>query len=523
MADAPAAGCGATGPNAIGGNGGADASVPPAGARARVTGAGAADVTRHLTDLEAAADWPALAAAFEAAPASARTPRGILAYIYAAVALGDAALVERATLAAVGATLPRRDRVLAARRLAGGGHGNAALATLLADPDIFRDDGVLTPLGPTLRLVRGALTDSTLQMAMQTVWQRFANLAEVAPVATEFAYPPAAPLPGGAAGFTLDIRYSDPAMAEESRALRRLDTAFRATLAHDREPTVRAWQDVFVNASGQVWTPDRRVIRTHRWPLLPQSRAAMAKAPRIPEAVFAFAEGSNFYHWYAEWLPALAWYPPGLSPPIPLLQPPGAPAFVAESLALAFGEAPPVVETGRAVHVGRLLTMPAGLAWLTRFETYRPMLARIAAAVDHGAPGGLPRLLYISRGGEGARPLANEAQVEAALAGLGFRTASFTDMPLARQIALVRGAACIVAPHGAALAHLLTARPGTRVLELLPVTPGWRDPRFNMARLSRVIGHRHMLWLEPAHGAQERWQVDIPAMLGALQDLLAAQ
>lgn len=55
----------------------------------------------------------------------------------------------------------------------------------------------------------------------------------------------------------------------------------------------------------------------------------------------------------------------------------------------------------------------------------------------------------------------------------------------------------------------------------MPVTPGWRNTRFVMTRLSRIVGHRHLLWLEPAHGAQERWQVDIPAMLEPLRGLIA--
>lgn len=481
----------------------------------------AAALTRHLVALEAEADWTAAAEAFEAAPDALRTPRGVLVYVFAAVALADPARIGRATDIAIAAQLPRRDRVNAARRLAGAGHGGAALATLIADPHIFRDDGVLTPLGPTLRLVEDALPDHALRTALRHAWRRFANLADATPAPTEFAYEPATPLPGGAPGFSFEIRYADPSMAAEARALRQLDRQFRATLATDRAPAVRAWHDVYVNDMGQIWTPDRRVIRTHRWPLLRQSRLAMETAPRIPEAIFAFNEASNFYHWYAEWLPSLAWYPPGRTPPIPLLQPAAPPPFIAESLAMAFGEALPLISTGKAVQVGRLLVMPAGLPWLTRFDAYRPLLARIVAAAERAAPGAGPRLLHISRGGAGARPLVNEAEVETALAAEGFETVSFAGLPLARQIALVRGADCIVTPHGAALGHLLTARPGTRVLELIPVAPGWRDPRFNMVRLSRVIGHRHVVWLEPAHGAQERWRVDLPGMLGALRELLA--
>jgi hypothetical protein len=480
----------------------------------------AADLTRRLLALEAAGRWRAAVEAFEAAPAALHTPRAILAYVFAAVALGDAARIEAATQAAIAAKLPRPERVNAARRLAGAGHGNAALATLIADPDIFRDDGVLTALGPTLKLVQAALADTALQSALRVAWRRFVKFTDATPVATEFSYLPAAPLPGGAPGFSLEIRHADRSLTQEARALRRLDRAFEATLAVDREPTVRAWEDVFVNDLGQIWTPDRRVIRTHRWPLVRQSRLAMETAPRMPEAIFGFNEASNFYHWYAEWLPALAWYPPGRVPPIPLLQPGNPPPFIAESLELAFGEGPPLVSIGKAVRVDRLLVMPAGLPWLTRFEAFRPMLDRIAAQAERRAPGGGPRRLFIPRGPKAARPLANEAEVAAALAPLGFESVSFSGLPLARQIALVRGAECIVTSHGAALAHLLTGRPGTRVLELLPVAPGWRDTRFCMVRLSRVIGHRHMLWLEHSRGAQENWRVDLAGMLGALRELL---
>jgi hypothetical protein len=54
------------------------------------------------------------------------------------------------------------------------------------------------------------------------------------------------------------------------------------------------------------------------------------------------------------------------------------------------------------------------------------------------------------------------------------------------------------------------------------VAPGWRDTRFCMVRLSRVIGHRHMLWLEHSRGAQENWRVDLAGLLEALHELLAA-
>ncbi|MBP0462384.1 glycosyltransferase family 61 protein [Roseomonas sp. PWR1] len=472
----------------------------------------------RLAVLEAAADWPGIVAIFEAEAGAAPDAGAVLAFVNAALALGDPQRIAAATLAAIRAELPRQRRVLAARRLAGAGHGAEALATLFADPDILRDDGVLTPMGPTLTVVARALDHPALKLATETAWRRFANLAEPEPRPSPFGFAAAPHLAaGGAPGASFAVFHAGGRMAAEAAEFARLDAQFRATLAQDRAPWVRVWEDVFVNDMGQIWRPDRRLLRTHRWPLLRRSRAAMATAPRLAEAVFAFNEAFNFFHWYAEWLPALAWLPEQRDPPIALLEPPRAPGFVQESLDLAFARPPPRVTVGDAVFVERLYMVPAGAPWLTRLGAYRPLLDRIAAAADADAaraPG--PRRIYLSRRGSAARPMANEAEVEAALAARGYATVRLEEMPLLRQVALLRGAEAVVAPHGAGLAHLLTARPGLAVFELMPVTPAWHAPRFCMARLSRIVGHRHALWLEPAFGAEERWRVEIPPMLEAL-------
>lgn len=480
--------------------------------------AAAEDLAARLAAMEAAADWRGIVAAFDGAAGPPHPPPLVLAYLNAALALGDAGHVAAATLAAIRAEMPRPRRVLAARRLAGAGHGQEALATLLADPNILRDDGVLTPMGPTLTLIAREIGHPALKSAIQTAWRRFANLAEPDHLPTPFGFADAPHMAeGGAPGASFAVFHAGGRMAAEALEFERLHAQFRAILAVDRAPWVRVWENVFVNSMGQIWRPDRRLLRTHRWPLLHRSRAAMATAPRLTEAVFAFNEAFNFFHWYAEWLPALAWMPEGRDPPIALLELPGAPAFVQESLDLAFARPPPRVTVGDAVFVERLYMAPQGALWLTRLGAYRPMLARIEAAADAEAarhPG--PRRLYLSRRGSAARPMANEAEVEAALAARGYETVRMEELPLLRSIALMRGAEAIVAPHGAGLARLLTSRPGLSVFELMPVTPAWHVPRSCMAQLSRVAGHRHAMWLEPAFGAEERWQVDIPPMLDAL-------
>ncbi|MCX2562002.1 glycosyltransferase family 61 protein [Acetobacter farinalis] len=80
----------------------------------------------------------------------------------------------------------------------------------------------------------------------------------------------------------------------------------------------------------------------------------------------------------------------------------------------------------------------------------------------------LPSRFYITReGGHDSRISPEEqAQIETVLARRGFEKVFLERMDLETQIALFRQADCIVAPHGAGLANMVFARPGTRLLEL---------------------------------------------------------
>ena len=79
----------------------------------------------------------------------------------------------------------------------------------------------------------------------------------------------------------------------------------------------------------------------------------------------------------------------------------------------------------------------------------------------------LPRDIYISRSLSRNRPLANESGIEDFLRKRGFSIIHFEKIPFAEQMRLVAGAKRIVAPHGAGLANLVAATPGTRVVEFL--------------------------------------------------------
>lgn len=76
------------------------------------------------------------------------------------------------------------------------------------------------------------------------------------------------------------------------------------------------------------------------------------------------------------------------------------------------------------------------------------------------------RRILVSRRDARRRKIVNEDALRAVLEPRGFETVRFEDLTIAQTASLVSEASHIVAPHGAGLANLIFANPGTRVLEL---------------------------------------------------------
>lgn len=119
----------------------------------------------------------------------------------------------------------------------------------------------------------------------------------------------------------------------------------------------------------------------------------------------------------------------------------------------------------------------------------------MAEAVKQGLPAteqaraNESRRIYISRKEAAHRKVANETELENLLKSHGFETHSFESLDFARQVSLISSAECIVAVHGAALANLIFARSGTKVIEICPVN------RYNtdcFPRISHKLGHQHL-------------------------------
>jgi capsular polysaccharide biosynthesis protein len=165
--------------------------------------------------------------------------------------------------------------------------------------------------------------------------------------------------------------------------------------------------------------------------------------------------------------------------------------------------------------VPRAIVIPD--AFLPGADDPSPLLRDFARDVsnqidDAGSAG--PDAIYVSRRDSAKRPLSNEAEVEQALASLGFSIVTLTGLTFDDQVRLFRGARLIVSPHGAGLANVIFCRPGTRVMELMP---SLRDNRC-MERLSTVCGVNHEVTLSPATGEDSslQWRVDAPRLVRSL-------
>lgn len=123
-----------------------------------------------------------------------------------------------------------------------------------------------------------------------------------------------------------------------------------------------------------------------------------------------------------------------------------------------------------------------------------------------------PRI-YISRKTAAHRKLTNEPELEQCLEAYGFQSCSFDRLSFAEQVRTMRTAECIVTVHGAALANLIFARPGTRVIEICPID------RYNtdcFPRLSNKLGHSHLSVMAPSTRYRQNLKVDMRDMMIAL-------
>ena len=137
--------------------------------------------------------------------------------------------------------------------------------------------------------------------------------------------------------------------------------------------------------------------------------------------------------------------------------------------------------------------------------------------VRGGAAQALQRRVYLDRRAASTRRLTNEAELVDALVSQGVQPVRLEDLSLAKQAHLMRQADLIIAPHGAGLANLAFAQPGTRVLELMPsATLNWC-----YRHLAAVCGLQYDCVLGRSQGlsAWAPWVISPTHVLSALAEM----
>jgi len=247
------------------------------------------------------------------------------------------------------------------------------------------------------------------------------------------------------------------------------------------------------------------------WRVEPRAAAALRGA----HAVLGLIRSdylANWHHWLIEYLPRFF-----------LL------SRFADLAGLPVVMAPPATEAQRqslevlGLDKSRLVTLPPDASMVRPEAAYVPGPIGVHSAVSPRPVAWLAetvverlglrdmaenRLLYVRRGGY-RRAVANEGDLGAALAAMGFRIIVPAEMAFADQVRTYRAARVIVSAHGAGLANTVFCRPGTVVVELTSLAHGER-PSLNMmcANLSAIRGLIHVFAVGRALDAAGNFTID---------------
>lgn len=459
-----------------------------------------------------AARWPELLA-LTADPALVRAhPHLLVLRALAARVLHDPALIADvlARCAAAAPDLPAAVLFGVSREFSKGRYCAEGWAALRDQPRLREEVGFINAAGR----LRALSPDRALRLDIGAALRAasgggFAQRGRPAGIA----FPPAGP-PG--AHTTPELLAAPGTAPRHMAELARLQRQFAAALARPAVPEVFEFRDVFTDRHGQVWDGQGRILRHYAKPI---ADLRPKEAPYLPAGLLMSSAALGFYHWLVDRVPMLAWLMAPGAVPAPLLLGEGGRAYEGETLDLLGLPTELRRHVGEAIFCRRLLVARVGFAGMSNWGHVAPLMERLVGAARAQSAGqAMPRRLYVSRRDASRRRMRNEAALEEAMLARGITPVLFAAMPLRRQIALVAQAEVIVAPHGAGLAHLLLARPGTRVFEILPIEDGTYNLRFNFARLSMMRGLAYSAWVQEVRPrvSDQDWALDLPRFLDAL-------
>ncbi|CAA2139576.1 glycosyltransferase family 61 protein [Methylobacterium bullatum] len=443
-------------------------------------------------------------------------PQLVMQRLYAALMLKEEVLVAQVTERVLEPDISVGVKLAAVKELALREHAEKGARILISDPGAQSSP----KFGKAARHVFKHLQDPILKKQLKDCVSTFrggGDLIKTDKTPFKFRQQPKNEIWG-----TVALTASPTTPSRHAELLAADAAKFRESAEVGRQPLVREYQNVFTEPSGQIWTEKGELIIPRGIPMATLDRASVETI----SIGFAGNRGSRgIYHWIADYLPRLAWIPDSdilEDESFKILLNGKNPGFEQVTLdILGFGEAAKKL-TG-PVFVERLLLAPVTFKGMVGWKHLDPVYETLGEeasrmAAEHGIA--LPERLYITRRDADRRVLTNEAEIETLARERGFEIQEFSSIPLWHQIALARHASVIMAPHGAGLSHIVFSRPGTMILELLPIKDGSYALRFNYARLSIAKGHDYRAWLEEQQILVNSWTIDLDSFAPFLDSAL---
>jgi capsular polysaccharide biosynthesis protein len=222
----------------------------------------------------------------------------------------------------------------------------------------------------------------------------------------------------------------------------------------------------------------------------------------------------NFCHWIVDWLPRLAFLGERAHrDDTYVVVPPLNAHYQWETLRLCGFPPPRVIQLGNFQAVrARQLLVPSDLhdiphpghkaaPWLLNYLRATLGFGAFMAGLNGPQRRGK---VYISRDDTVGRRVVNEDALKVVLARAGYQTVRLSHMSAAHQIAAFATASHIVAPHGAGLANIVFAAPGTALIEMFPATYG--TPAFYVLAAGSGVSYASYIVAEVVAGS--RTQID---------------
>ncbi|WP_156629468.1 glycosyltransferase family 61 protein [Methylobacterium sp. Leaf85] len=424
--------------------------------------------------------------------------------LHAAIELKALDIIEDTVRVAINSDIRNNVKFAIVRILANKHHGDAAALILTSDVKLPGDVLFLRLIIRYLPFV----TDKLLRHKVRVLINKVSlGGYKIKPNPSEFHF---ASQPQSNVWGSLVIASSSEADKHHTRGIRKEIALLRRLVEKPDQPQISQLKNVFIDSYGQIWNERGQIITTCGMPIGTIDK----KDVTLVKTAFASTRITRgIYHWIIDRLPGLAWIEKSgvLNDDGFAILLSGDRKFERESLELLDLQHA-AMHLDRPIFVEKLLLsrpeFPNMAGW-THLDDVFEKLGRRADEIARKNKAALPDKVYVTRRDATRRRLINESEIEKEANEFGFIVQELSSIPLWHQIAIARHAHTIMGPHGAGLSHSVFAKPGSKIVELLPIRDGTYQPRLNFIRLSHIKGHQHVVWYENQKIGIDPWSINL--------------